>query len=325
MWIAKPLSALDPSDLEAWERTLQASRFRESDIPLAQTRGWARATETLGSRCWWIGSLEEPVGGLVYADPRQAGVLHCQNGPLLDWDRADRIPAQVALFAQAASRVVGRSFRSLSLRPRWREARLESRLATLPLEATSLEHAETRILSVAVSDTAQLATLSPRLRRSLRKALAHGTSLEWQVFDPKRDASWIQSFQHWGIRQSFFVPPAAWFESLSAHLPLYLATAESPECGSAGGLFGVHHGTGHFLFGAPQGLPQGPRRGDLLGGLVQFIALRNLSELRVTQLDLNGDLSDPPSGHPYRGVAEFKRQWGGDPVRFASPEFRIEA
>jgi len=324
MWIAKPLSALDSRDLEAWERTLQASRFREAEIPLAQSRAWAHATESLGARCWWVGSLESPVGGLIYADPRQAGTLECQNGPLLDWDQPKQIAGQLALFAQACSQVLGPRFRALRARPRWLEAKLESRLALLPVEAASLEMAETRVLPVLSSDAEQLASFEPRLRRTIRRGFGACPTLEWRRLDLSKDANWIQAFQRWGAHQSFFVPTLHWFETLSANLPLYLATARDDSSAAAGGLYALHQGTAHYLYGAPVDAEK-PRSRVALGALVQFIALRNLAEQKVSRLDLNGDLSEAPPNHPYRSVATFKAQFRGEPIRYAVPEFRVES
>ncbi len=322
MWLAKPVDSLTPAERSAWSAALAARDARDEDCPLAQTLRWARATESVGRRCFLAASPDEGVGGVVFSEDGER--FECVNGPLLDWD-SEHAPRQLATFAMAVSKLG--KFRALTLRPRWAPDALEQRLARLPLEPFAVERAATVQVRVLPSPEAQRAALSPRLQRTLEVGEREGVVSSWEeTFDLREFAAAMREF---GRAHEFTVPPDAWFEKLLAPAPeceplrFGLARASAGEGSKAELLIAKLWSRSYYLFGYEK-RPVALRAALSPMAAAHWRALEHAASARTALYDLNGYVEDPPADHPYAGVSRFKDQFAGLVVPYAVPEFRIE-
>ncbi|MCC7441160.1 MAG: hypothetical protein IT285_05990 [Bdellovibrionales bacterium] len=331
MWIAKPLSALTVEEARDWRRILGHHRGSDPNVPLAQTWTWARGAEVLGMGAWCVYSPDQQVGGVVIGE-RGSGRFECVNGPWIAWGDPTLAPAQLATFAQAVSRL-GPGFRELGLSPRWMDHQAAGFLKGLPVEPASVDRAATRVLRLARTDDEQIDGFGTRLRRTLRVSMAKAMEADCVALD----AGLARVFSHEGERyakeRGFLVPGAAWFEALidsageEAGLSLWLARAKVGEPGrwrEAQVVVALWGRGAHYLFGW-QREEGAPPSAWSAAAVAQFLAMRRCAGEGAAHYDLNGDIVDESPSDPYRGVHEFKAQFGGEVVRYTVPRFVIRA
>lgn len=293
MWIAKPLHALTPDELEAW-------RHASAGEPLAQTPGWAQAIHSLKIPAYLILSADEHAGGFVFETA--PGAYECINGPFLQWDDPEKAPRQLATFAMAATKL-GRGFKSLKLRPRWLKGQVDRRIKHLPVAPNTRDLAATLHIPVLPSPDAQQERITSRLRRTLAKAQKAAPRVTWLSMQGL-PASLIQAFherlENFASAREFKIPPLAWLSALTRNLPCWKG-----ECAGAEILVAEHAGEAHYLFGHSGSDDPAFSATTLL----HWRALDHCRSRGLAYYDLNGYVVDAPETHPYAGVNEFKAQW----------------
>ncbi|MBL7715198.1 MAG: hypothetical protein JNL01_06985 [Bdellovibrionales bacterium] len=321
MWIAKPVRALSESEL---------SRFPK-DVPLAQTLDWARAIESLGSKTYAVFETDLAVGGIVYES--QPGRFECVNGPALHWDDSEKVAAQFSTFVLAVTKL-SKNFQAVTLRPRWPADQMQSRLLKIPFAVTRVDQASTWVVPVQETWEAQLKLASPRLRRTLKRAEAltsvQVTSSEAWVGDALD--RFVQAVSDHAKEKSFSVPPTHWFRSLVQGEGFFSVQAES-SFSKTELLIAVQCGRAHYLFGVTQKKPgsaetqarKADSGRDSTSTVAHFRVLEELRRQGIQEYDLNGYVTDAKSDHPYFGVAQYKKQFGGSTVDYVQAVFEIEA
>lgn len=325
MWIAKALNTLDSSELEAW-RSIQSQRA----APLAQTLGWARALQTTGASVYLVFSPDEGVGGVLFDS---GSALECINGPVLDWQDANRCMRQMATFVMAASRFQS-SASQVVLQPRWMLTDSIEWLSHIPMEPFSSEVASTLILDTWVDDPTHWGRdFSKRLQRTLRLTHQAGVNFRWQEVRSEDDLEdFPEKMRSFGKQKGFYVPSRDWFLKLvtggEGCLQGYLACAQysNQNHRARSEIFvGVTGQMAYFLFGCES------REGNVRSSMSPSAWAHYQTGLRVAELgchhyDLNGFVreSAAKSGHTYAGVCEFKKQFGGQIVDYFSPRWVID-
>lgn len=327
MWIAKPLQHLSGAERSAWIHLQE--RLSCSEIPLSQTLAWGDAITALGGKAYLVFSPDERVGGLVHS---AEGGLECINGPYLNWDHPADVARQFATFTMAMAKLSSH-FSFLKIQPRWSHEVLSARLEKLPIPPREVFEASTLQISVRRSETERLAAVTPRLRRSL--SVARRAQARVQSWDADRDkvASFAGAMKAFGKTKGFYVPDVAWFQKLVGPVnpesgtqreDLRFMITEAQAEGSLTQLLTCVHGkSAHYLFGYDQ-------RDDLsktavsTSAVAHFHVLAHCAERGVATYDLNGFTDPHDKEHPYAGVSQFKSQFCGEVVRFASPQFWIE-
>lgn len=330
MWIAKPLEALTPAEKTAW-RQVGAS------LPLSQRLCWGSAIAAVSGKPYLVFSTEENAGGLVFGSGD--GQFECVNGPFLAWDDPGRIARQFSTFAMAVSKL-DRGFRSLHVRPRWEYATLARRLAALPLEARKIDRAATWRIPLSGSREDWLKSCAPRLRRSLKRSLAYQIEQRCRPLSHAELEGFVPELRKFGGAHGFTVPPLAWFSALlkageEDGVRFFLISSSLSHQGAGAEaeiLVCVKGSEAHYLFGRET---RAPAIGSSLSpaSLVHWRAFEACVSEGVSVYDMNGYLPDwekqrtaenqRENPHPYAGVCEFKRQFGGSVLEFAIPEFVI--
>jgi hypothetical protein len=329
MWIAKPLQSLSGAERAAWLGI-------QAEIPLSQTLAWGDAITALGGRAYLVFSPEEKVGGLVHSvRPENPGAFECINGPVLHWDDGSAIARQFATFVMAVARLSS-AFSSLRVQPRWPLNLLSSRLGLLPIPPKETSQASTLQVAVRKTESERLASLSPRLRRSLSVARRAQVQVQSMSADIELISRFSKNMKAFGQKKGFFVPDESWLRALvlekaGAHregLSFFLteAVAEGAETRL---LTCVHGNTAHYLLGFDRRDEQVPSSLSTAAS-AHFHVLERCAELGVETYDLNGYTDTSPLAplsnrdHPYSGVSRFKAQFRGERVEYASPVFVIE-
>ncbi len=203
MWIAKPLNALSPEEIDLC--------FQRQALPLSQTVCWQQATQATGAQSYLVLHTEKLIGGFVHSFDRQH--FDCVNGPILNWDQPNQIAGELATFAHAVSRL-SRSFQSVTLAPRWASEWVPRRLSYLPISPTQIDQASTLIVPVESTTPLQLERTHPRMQRTLSKAQKSGVHVESIDITPTRIEIFAGELAAFGRRKGFYVPPTHWFRTL---------------------------------------------------------------------------------------------------------------
>jgi hypothetical protein len=325
---------LTPEEASAWSSILaRAEALTRDPAPLAQSLAWGRAINAVSGRAYAVFSPDEGVGGLVFASlapPTDSDAparlrFECVNGPLLAWDQA-QAPRQLATFVAAVSRLHPR-FESLVARPRWRETHTSSRLSLLPHELQP--HGVARAATQRLDPRCARAAFDRRLLRTLRASEKAGIRARWEPVSSSTIADFAPRAAYFARTKGFSVPPVSWFLALTQSnddsLEFARVSAEGAETGCDLLLAFHRHepSQAHYLFGHEWRSP-GARGSLSPSAIAHDFALRLCDQKGATQYDFNGFLENAPADHPYAGVSAFKAQFGGEIVRYDSPEFRFE-
>lgn len=330
MWIAKPLQSLSGAERAAWI-SLQE---QEGDIPLSQTLAWGDSIIALGGSAFLVFSPEERVGGLVHANGGAfanafANAFECINGPFLHWDDSASAARQFATFVMAVTRL-GPSFKSLRLQPRWAMEQLEERLKLLPVPPREINQASTVQVQVLKSEAERLAAVSSRLRRTLSQAKRAQVQVKSWGVNPVDVVEFATSMKKFGQSKGFFVPEEAWLQSLvhgeegvQRESLWFFMTEASAEGAVTRLLTCIYGSTAHYLMGYDE---RDDRAKSSLStsAAAHFHVLEQCASQGIQVYDLNGFTDPRESDHSYAGVSQFKAQFQGVPVHYASPVFWIE-
>ncbi len=327
MWIAKPLQSLSGAERAAWI----ALQERKNEIPLSQTLAWGEAIIALGGRAYLVFSPEEQVGGMVHSV--QEGfecAFECINGPYLNWDDRANIARQFATFVMAVTRL-GPPFSSLRVQPRWLLSELESRLKLLPVPPREVSQASTIHLPVQSCESERLASVTPRLRRSLSVAKRAQVQVRSFEADSKQVSEFAFGIRKFGQEKGFYVPDENWLQSLIKkeetvrRESLFFFITEAKTEGAMTSLLTCVHGSmAHYLFGYDE-RDDRARSSLSTSAAAHFHVLENCASRGVKTYDLNGYTDPTDFTHPYAGVSRFKAQFQGEIINYASPLFLIES
>lgn len=313
MWIAKPVEALTEGERGLWRYAHRSVRG-----PLSQGLPWAEASRLGTDGSFVVFHATQGVGGVVFRWRGEDGRFQyeCVNGPLLDWDDPKRAPEQLATFVHAVSKLG--DFGGLSMRPRWEAGDLDRRLGLLPIEPFQIDEAATIRVDLATSRP------TTRLVRAAARAEKAGAELKRAphllVEDIETFARGLQEFSQ---AKGFQSPPPAWFARFLGavkpedQLVLERASVAVPGGRTADVLVAREPEQAFYLFGWESG------RGLSASPLLHLRLMGELALEGVPAYDLGGYVQAVRPGHPYAGVADFKRQFGGEVVAYAIPEFRI--
>jgi hypothetical protein len=326
MWIAKPLQHLSGAERASWIK-IQDS-FPE--FPLSQTLAWGDAIAALGGQAFLVFSPDEGVGGLVHA---VEGGFECINGPCLHWDERSQIARQFATFAMAMAKL-GPGFSFLRIQPRWSQSLLESRLGNLPVSPHEVFQASTLQVTVHENEARRLSAVTPRLRRSLSVARRAQVQVRSQDADQESLTEFVSQMKIFGQSKGFYVPDAAWLQGLASPSAdakrenLRFLITEARADGVLTKLLTCIHrtsesGSAHYLFGYDQ-RDEGARASLSTAAAAHFHVLEHCAALGIATYDLNGFTDPADVEHPYAGVSQFKSQFRGQVIHYASPQFLIE-
>ncbi len=325
MWIAKPLRRLSPLERRQWLDVLEHHRNSPDGAPLSQSLAWAEAVHAVGGESFLVFHPKEKVGGVLIRMPGNEGDdFECVNGPLLAWDDPDKAARQLATFAMGTAKLSS-EFRHLRASPRWIAGQETLRLSHLPLEPFESVRAATWISPPSVLGA------SPRLRRTIRNSVRWDPACrtDWEPATESRIDEFLEKLRPFAAKKSFFVPDNRWFHALAncpdGDVELFLtSTLLRRGCAEARAshLIVIFQRQAHYLYGFQNRTPDMPAKVSA-AALCHERAFAELGARGVARFDMNGFMSNPANGDPYRGVTEFKKQFCGEAVEYFSPTFQI--
>jgi len=301
--------------------------------PIQQTQLWARGIEALGGRTLWLEDSSKRLFGLLHELPSEPGILQCMHGPVLDWELpVPELSRQFALFMQDALLAWNERYhfvpQTLRLKPRLLKDRWQSLTAAgFSIPWSEVEESSTLIKPLLADEPELFATLSSRMKRTIRGTLKADLDFYWAPFDSRLEGFdlYLQSLTFSGRRKGFRVPSVEWFKSLNtpqeSEACFFLAQARS-QASTARAWVAIHGETAHFLFGETVG-PKLPGR-IALGAAVQWFAMNESRQLGARHYDFHGLLPQSATPNTYEGVATFKKQFNGEVLHFSHPTFEIE-
>lgn len=335
MWIAKPLMALTEAEKAAWCRIQKRIRDYGRDFPLSQTLTWAQASESIGSEAFLVMEPDLGVGGILQ---RIGDLLECINGPLLNWDDPFNATREFATFAMGASKAC-QGMRKIILSPRWIVEHVEviqRRLNFLPVGMIKHHEAQTLQIPIASDSESQLSSVSPRIRRSYRKARESGIRDIWveplHVESEAALRSFAAGLREFGLKKNFFVPDPLWFSTLvfqnipDEKIEFALVSAKEERGGeplpSTQLLVVFTPAMAYYLFGYDE--RNASKKSNLSSSSVaHFAVLEKCRKKGIPLYDLNGFTDLRSTKHTYWGVSQFKSQWRGNQIQYFCPCFEI--
>ncbi len=317
---------------EAEIETIVKNRLAEgSDFPLSQTPTWAKMIERLGVPVHLIYSLERQAVAVLYESA--PGILECTNGPVLDWRTTVSAMESLTEFAQQARKLhLKAPLHALKVSPRFFVQDIEDVLSDFPLSPSRIDQASTIWVSLDGDPASLYRSLKARLRRSIVRASKQPVRFEWRPARPENLDCFAEGMSHFGVKKNIFAPPREWYEPATLSREPYFFVARAifvapPEGTPAEAetqlLFACMGDTAHYLLGWELRSDAVPTPLST-SAFCHWQSMLRLQALGYLRYDLNGYVKDPPLDHPYRGVAEFKSQFGGEIVTYGSPEFTIK-
>ena len=185
----------------------------------------------------------------------------------------------------------------------------------------------TILLDLTLADDALLAQMHPKGRYNISVARKHDVEIR-----PSQDIdAFYELLTQTGSRDAFRVLPKRQYETFLRSLPgafLLLAYSSSSSRSSSSssssskaiaGLLGIIWGkTGVYYYGASSYA----HRALMAPYLLQWEAMRHCRAQGCTTYDLLGIAPENVANHPWAGVTEFKRKFGGTVVNYP-PEQQI--
>ncbi len=283
-----------------------------TDAPLWQSPAWAAFQQALGREVRWYGdqAAAPRIWALVIIDRTVGGYAtwDLPRGPIFG-EKTTVKDAETFLELLAAE---AKQDRAVSLF--W--SGVDECLIALRLGQPSSRHEQpeaTIVLDLGLTDDALLAQMHQKGRYNIRLAEKHGVRVE-QSADI---GAYARLAKQTSARDGFRAPSPRQFELFLRTIPgsfLLLAFAPGLETPIAG-LIGVTGGsTGIYYYGASSDA----HRNLMAPYLLQWEAMRLCRRLGCRRYDLLGVA--PPTAaknHPWQGISDFKRKFGGQTVVFA--------
>jgi lipid II:glycine glycyltransferase (peptidoglycan interpeptide bridge formation enzyme) len=159
------------------------------------------------------------------------------------------------------------------------------------------------------------------LRRTLKRAEPL-TEVKIESWNSEALERFVTLVQKKGAEKKFAAPPIEWFKSLIARDENFFSVVSESQHSRTELMISVHGKKAHYLFGATEKYSENSK--DSTSTVAHFKVIEKLREMGVTHYDLNGYVVDADPTHPYFGVAEYKKQFGGYPIEYSQIVFEIK-
>lgn len=166
------------------------------------------------------------------------------------------------------------------------------------------------VLDISMTEEQLLAQMKPKGRYNIRLAEKHGIFVQ-----PSRDvAAFFALLQKTGARDRFGIHPQSYYQkmldTLGSNAELLLAMHQGKPV--AGGLFVYLDDWGIYYYGASDYAHR-----DLMAPyLLQWTAIREAKKRGCKNYDFLGIAANDSPNHPWAGVTEFKKKFGGTVVHY---------
>ncbi|MBC7545988.1 MAG: peptidoglycan bridge formation glycyltransferase FemA/FemB family protein [Candidatus Sericytochromatia bacterium] len=309
------LAAGDPL-ADAWENLVQAC----PQSGFMQSLGWAAVKRGQGLSVVHVGVFDGDtlVGGALcfgQDQPNGASLMIAPEGPVLPWDRPAVATACLQVMMTCLE-TLAKTMGAIALRV---EPRLGApkppALRTFGRAPIDLVPQQTLYRDIAADDAGLLAAMQPKGRYNIRLADRKGVTVT--VSQSPADAHRFYGIlRETAERDDFFIEPASYFALITDVLmPLGMARLlfAKHEGETLGTLLLITYGERATYF---YGGITNDKRPMMAGYALQWAAMRQARDLGCRVYDFFGfePFGDPT--HLYAGFSRFKKQFGGEAVRF---------
>lgn len=263
---------------------------------------WADFQTAIGRKVWWVHNEGAIALTIKHDLPKGLCWLEIPRGPLFENKKSlsklldeirDLGRKEKAIFVRI-SPFQGLGTKDYGLRKtRW-DYQPETSLVI------DLEQTEEEILS----------QMKPKGRYNIKVALKHGVTVK-----PSKDIDvFYQLLETTGFRDHFGIHPKSYYEkmltSMAENVELFLAEYQGEVI--AGGLFVYLDEWGIYYYGASVS----SYRNVMAPYLVQWEAIKEAKKRGCKHYDFLGIAPEGAKGHPWSGVSEFKKKFGGRTVHY---------
>jgi peptidoglycan pentaglycine glycine transferase (the first glycine) len=325
VWTARPLPdpATDHAGTADWEALVRIC----PQSGFMQSAAWARVKAAQGLQLLHIGLFAGDTlagGAMAYTMPQPNGatLLISPEGPVLPW--ADPDDAQAALrvllpaMAAAAEAVGAIAWR---IEPRLMPPKPDA-LRGFGRAPIDLVPQQTLYLDLAPDAEALLAAMHPKGRYNVRLAERKGVTIS-ESTDPGDSGRFFDVVRAAAERDDFFIEPPHHFalvaETLMAAGMARFLFAEH-DGDTLGAILLVNYGDRATYF---YGGTTNDKRPLMAGYALQWAAIRRSQALGCTTYDFFGFDPHGDPDHLYAGFSRFKRQFGGEAVRFIGAQDHV--
>jgi lipid II:glycine glycyltransferase (peptidoglycan interpeptide bridge formation enzyme) len=310
----------DPATAHAWADAWEGLVQRCPESGFMQSLAWARVKQAQGLQVVHLGLFdgETLVGGAIaftLPQPTGATLLISPEGPVLPWSDPERagkaLRALLEAMASEAGQVGAIAWR---IEPRVAPPRPDV-LRGFGRAPIDLVPQQTLYLDLTADDETLLAAMHAKGRYNIRLAGRRGVTVRTSL-DPADTRRFYDVVVEAAQRDDFFVEPPGYFSLIAETLmpqglARYLFAEHEGE--TLGALLLVTHGDRATYF---YGGTTNDKRPLMAGYALQWAAIRQAREQRCRQYDFFGFEPHGDPDHLYAGFSRFKRQFGGEAVRF---------
>jgi peptidoglycan pentaglycine glycine transferase (the first glycine) len=280
--------------LKYWERHPRRNLWQH---PL-----WQAFQQALGHKTWMLKT--EHSSALIVRHPLPLGLcwLEIPRGPLVEKGKsADKLMEEVAALAKSEKAIFVRM-----------SPYEEPKLTAYRLLPTASDHhpQTTLVLDLSLSEEDLLKQMKPKGRYNIKVAEKNGVTIrENQGADPFYDLL-VKTTG----RDGFSANPKAYYEKMLQALQPHAQLLMAGQGGKAiaGGVFVYLDHVGTYYYGASDH----EYRNLMAPYFLQWEAIREAKRRGCKTYDFLGIAPEGAANHPWAGVTEFKKKFGGTVVNY---------
>ena len=263
---------------------------------------WADFQTAIGRKVWWVHNEGAVALTIKHDLPKGLCWLEIPRGPLFENKKSlnqlldeikDLGKKEKAIFVRMSP------FEKLEIGHR-------------TLDITKHDHQPETSLVIDLDQTEEdiLSQMKPKGRYNIKVALKHGVTAK-----PSKDIDvFYQLLEATGFRDHFGIHPKSYYEKILDTMPenaqLFLAEYQGEVI--AGGLFVYLDEWGIYYYGASVS----SYRNVMAPYLIQWEAIKEAKRRGCKHYDFLGIAPEGAEGHPWSGVTEFKKKFGGRIVHY---------
>ena len=266
---------------------------------------WEEFQKSVGRKTWLLKSDSSSALAIKHNLPLGFSWLEVPRGPLFDSDKG---------FSGILSEIqkIGKKEKSVFVRmsPYSELPQVDNRLSTFR-NAVNDHHPKTSlILNLTQSESDILKQMKPKGRYNIKVAKKHDITVK-----PSKDIEpFYNLLRKTGNRDGFGIHPKSYYQKMldgmSDHTQLLLAEYQGKVI--AGGIFVYLDEWGIYYYGASDN----EYRNLMAPYLVQWSAIQESKKRGCKHYDFLGIAPENVKGHPWAGVTEFKKKFGGKVVDY---------
>lgn len=267
---------------------------------------WTDFQETIGRKTWLIEEKDASALVIKHKLPKGFNWLEVPRGPLFESKKGlDEILSKI--------QKIGKKEKSIFIR--LSPYKKLSNVKCPMLNVLNDHHPEVSlVINLSQSESDILSQMKPKGRYNIKVAERHGVTVE----SSKDVSPFFDLLKKTGNRDGFGIHTESYYqkflETFGDNAQLLLAKFEGQVI--AGGLFVYLDDWGIYYYGASDN----QHRNVMAPYLIQWTAIKESKQRGCTNYDFLGIAPDDSKNHPWTGVTDFKKKFGGQVVSYPSAQ-----